>query len=117
MKNQGRIIVGFVVVFIIALFSVLNVDAVPLNLGVTKIEVPLIFVILTSAFLGALLIFITSFTTLRKKEKEMKQIQMEKEEEINNLHKLLEEKPQEIPEETEEEKMDSSFQDPSQKRN
>lgn len=91
MKKQGQIIIGFVVVFIIVLFSVLNVDKVPLNLGFTKINAPLILIILISSFLGAILIFVNSFATILKKNKEIKTLNQ-------NIEEKLAEKVQEVDE-------------------
>ena len=55
MKNQWRLIVSIVLVLIIILFSVLNVDNVPINFGFGQVVAPLIIVIVISLLLGSVL--------------------------------------------------------------
>ena len=55
MKTQWLLLVGLVFAIIIAVFSVVNVDPVPVNYVFGETEFPLILVILASALLGALM--------------------------------------------------------------
>lgn len=56
MKGQWIVIVGFIIVIIVALFSVINVEPVEVNFLFGKNEWPLVLVILFSALLGGLVI-------------------------------------------------------------
>lgn len=53
MRGQSAFIIGIVAAIIIAIFSVINVDPVPVNYMFGTSEWPLILVILGSVFLGA----------------------------------------------------------------
>ncbi|WP_422123076.1 lipopolysaccharide assembly LapA domain-containing protein [Planococcus sp. X10-3] len=55
MKTQWLLLVGLVFAIIIAVFSVVNVDEVPVNYVFGEAEFPLILVILAAALLGALM--------------------------------------------------------------
>lgn len=55
MKSQVYIISGLVFALIIAVFAVINVDAVEVNYLFTTTESPLILVILGSALIGSLM--------------------------------------------------------------
>lgn len=55
MKFQWSLLIGLIFAVIIAVFAVVNVDAVPVNYVFGRAEWPLILVILGSALLGALL--------------------------------------------------------------
>ncbi|HSJ36952.1 MAG TPA: lipopolysaccharide assembly protein LapA domain-containing protein [Planococcus sp. (in: firmicutes)] len=55
MKTQWLLLVGLVFAIIIAVFSVVNVDPVPVNYVFGEAEFPLILVILAAALLGALM--------------------------------------------------------------
>lgn len=74
MKNQSKIIVGFILVFIVAIFSVINTDKVAVNFGFATIQSPLIFIILGSTVLGALIVFVTWFSSFWKQRKEIKEM-------------------------------------------
>lgn len=74
MKNQSKIIIGFILVFIVAIFSVINTDKVAVNFGFTKVQSPLIFIILGSTVIGALIVFITWFSSFWKQRKEIKEM-------------------------------------------
>lgn len=55
MKLQWLVLLAFLFAVMITIFSVVNVDAVPVNFVFGKAEWPLILVILVSALLGFLL--------------------------------------------------------------
>ncbi len=72
MKNQWRLIVGIVLVLIIIMFSVLNVESVPVNFGFGEVIAPLIIIIVISLLLGSVLTLIVSTTSTAHTKKEMK---------------------------------------------
>ncbi|KAF1301176.1 LapA family protein [Enterococcus sp. JM9B] len=74
MKNQWRAILGFVLVLIVVLFAVFNTMPVAINFGFGKIEAPLILVILGSTILGAIILFLTSTSTLWQQRKTIKEL-------------------------------------------
>jgi putative membrane protein len=91
MKNQGRVIIGFILVLIIVLFAVLNNKSVPVSLGFTSFSAPLILVIIGSALLGALIIFLTASASLWQQKKEIKELTRELGEYKENLDKKVSE--------------------------
>lgn len=54
MKAQTAFIVGVIAAILIAVFAVMNVESVPVNLLFTQAEWPLILIILFSVLLGAI---------------------------------------------------------------
>ncbi|MFC4356043.1 lipopolysaccharide assembly LapA domain-containing protein [Chryseomicrobium palamuruense] len=86
MKAQWIILIGLILAIVIAIFAVVNVDAVPVNYLFGEAEWPLILVILGSALLGALvsglLAMVRSFTLSRK----VKALEAEKTKRDAELH-------------------------------
>lgn len=80
MKDHGKLITGFILVCIVVIFSVINTRRVVVNFGFTEITSPLIFIILGSAIVGALIVFITWFSNFWKQRKELKRLKSELEE-------------------------------------
>ena len=74
MKHQSKLIVGFVLVFIVVVFSVINTEKVAVNFGFAIVQSPLIFIILGSTILGALIVFVTWFSNFWRQRKEVKQL-------------------------------------------
>ena len=58
MKKQSSVIIGFLLVLIIVVFAVLNNRNVPVNFGIASFSAPLILVIIGSAIIGALIVFV-----------------------------------------------------------
>lgn len=77
MKKQSSVIIGFLLVLVIVLFAVLNNKNVPVSFGVASFSAPLILVIIGSAIIGALIVFITASTTLWQQKKQIKQLTKE----------------------------------------
>lgn len=75
MKNQWRVWAGFLLIFLVVIFAILNNEPVPVNLLVAKIEAPLILVILGSAIIGALIISLVATGTLWHQNKTIKSLQ------------------------------------------
>lgn len=72
MKNQWRIIVGFVLALIIVLFAILNNNEVNVSIVVSTFKAPLILIILGSAIIGALIALLTSTGTMWSQKKTIK---------------------------------------------
>lgn len=72
MKNQWRIIVGFVLALIVVLFAILNNNEVNVSVVVGTFKAPLILIILGSAIIGALVALLTSTGTMWTQKKTIK---------------------------------------------
>ncbi|WP_438713755.1 LapA family protein [Enterococcus sp. AZ109] len=93
MKRQWKVILGFILVLIIVIFAVLNNQEVPVNFGFSKIFSPLILIIIGSAIIGALVVFLTSSATMFQQKRQVKQLQKQIEDfENSNQEKLAEDK-------------------------
>lgn len=92
MKNQWRVIVGVILVFIIVLFAVLNSQSVPVSFGFTKITGPLILIIIISAILGFTIGLLTSIGTILKQKKTIKELKEELKDYQINQKQSMEEK-------------------------
>lgn len=88
MKNQWRLVVGIILVLIIALFAILNVEAVPVNFGFAKVEWPLIMIILGSLFIGAIVTVLVSTSANMQTKKRLKLA----EKELQESNQKIEEK-------------------------
>lgn len=93
MKKQWKVILGFILVLIVVVFALSNSQEVPVNFLIKKFYLSLILVIIGSALIGALIILLTSGTTLFQQRKEIKQLkQTIQRYETENEKKLAEEK-------------------------
>lgn len=98
MKFQWTWLVGIVFALIIALFSVMNVDAVPVNYVFGTSEWPLVLVIIGSALLGAAVSGTVALIRSYKLNAKIKELKKEvatqqyaidaKEEELVSLRKI-----------------------------
>lgn len=79
MKGQTYIISALIFALIVAVFAVINVEAVTVNYLFTTGEVPLILVILISALMGGLTTGGFGIYHLRKSQKEIKLLRNENE--------------------------------------
>lgn len=75
MKHQWRIIVGFVLVLIVVLFAVSNNTVVDVSFLVVEMKAPLILIILGSAIVGALIVVLTSVSTIWSQKRTIKKMQ------------------------------------------
>jgi putative membrane protein len=89
MKKQSSVIIGFLLVLIIILFAVLNNKNVPVSFGIASFSAPLILVIIGSAIIGALIVFVTTSTALWQQKKQIKQLTRELTESKNNLDQKI----------------------------
>ncbi len=91
MKKQSNVIVGFLLVLVIVLFAVLNNKNVPVSFGFASFSAPLILVIIGSALIGALIVFLTAWTTLWQQKKQIKNLTQENEAYQAELQKKIDE--------------------------
>lgn len=93
MKKQWKVFLGFILVLLIVIFAISNSQEVPVNFLIKKIYLSLVLVIIGSALIGALVVFLTSGATLFQQRKEIKQLKETIQSyETNNEQKLAEEK-------------------------
>ena len=71
MKNQLKLVITLVIVVIISLFAIINNANVPINFIFTKVELPLIIILVLAILIGGLLSYLLSLTNLIQKNKEI----------------------------------------------
>lgn len=74
MKAQTAFIIGVVAAIIIAVFAVMNVESVPVNLLFVEAKWPLILVILGSVLLGAIVAGAMSVLKVHQQKLEIKRL-------------------------------------------
>lgn len=74
MKNQWRIVLGLILTLLIVIFAVLNNLPVAINFAFTKVTIPLIVVIIGSAFIGAIIVSLVSTGTMWQQKREIKKL-------------------------------------------
>ncbi|MGM9903947.1 hypothetical protein A5844_000179 [Enterococcus sp. 10A9_DIV0425] len=89
MKKQTSVIAGFLLVLVIVVFAVLNNQNVPVRFGFASFQAPLILVIIGSALIGALIVFLTASATLWQQKKQLKQLNKELSESQTDLQKKI----------------------------
>ncbi|KRM26055.1 lipopolysaccharide assembly protein LapA domain-containing protein [Limosilactobacillus panis] len=78
MKKQSTTIISIILIIIIVIFAVANTASVAVNLLFTKFQMPLILLILVCLLIGALIIYLLSFSTHLKQDKELKELRASK---------------------------------------
>jgi lipopolysaccharide assembly protein A len=78
LKGQTSIILAIIFAIIVAIFAVINVDAVPVNFLFVTSEAPLILVILFSVLMGSIITGAFGFVKVFKLQKEIKKLKNEK---------------------------------------
>lgn len=73
MKRQGKVIIAILIVILIAVFSVMNTEAVPVHFGFVTVSWPLVLVLLAAVFLGAILMFLFATIANYQNKKIIKQ--------------------------------------------
>ncbi|MFP7286121.1 LapA family protein [Shouchella clausii] len=86
MKAQTAFIIGIIAAIIIAVFAVLNVESVPVNLLVVKAQWPLILVILGSVLLGAIVAGMMSLMKVLQLNAEIKRLRTAKQANVDQPH-------------------------------
>ncbi|KRM91697.1 LapA family protein [Fructilactobacillus florum] len=77
MKKQVAVICGIIIVFLLAIFVLLNMEDTAINFGFATVKMPLILVVLTNLLIGALLVFLFSSVTSWKASRDSKSSQKE----------------------------------------
>lgn len=77
MKKQWRFWLGFVVIILVVLFSVLNTEEAEVNFGFIQMKQPLVIVIVGSVFIGALIMFLLFFSSYWKRGRKIKTLEKE----------------------------------------
>ena len=75
MKGQGMLISAFVFALVIAVFAVINVEAVQVNFMFAKMTTPLILVILVSTLLGGLTVGLFGMIRIFKLQRLVKSLE------------------------------------------
>lgn len=78
MKKQSTTIISIILLIIIAIFAVANTAPVEVNLLFTKFRSPLVLLIFICLLIGALIIYLFSFSSHLKQDKELKQLRTSK---------------------------------------
>lgn len=91
MKKQWKVFLGFILVLLIVIFALSNSQKIPVNFLIKKVYLSLVLVIIGSALIGALVIFLTSGATLFQQRKEIKQLKATVQNYETNNKQLLEE--------------------------
>lgn len=73
MKRQGKVIIAILIVILIAIFSVMNTESIPIHFGFTTVSWPLVLILLVAVFLGALLMFLFATISNYHNKKTIKQ--------------------------------------------
>ncbi|HZG86916.1 LapA family protein [Paenibacillus sp.] len=77
MKQQWSLILGFFFALVVAVFSVLNVESVPVDYAFGTASFPLIVVILASAFAGGLTVGLFGTIRILRQSRDIRQLRKE----------------------------------------
>lgn len=74
MKKQSATIASIILLMMIVIFALLNTATVEVNLLGIKVQMPLALLIFVCLFIGAGIIYLLSFASHRKTNKELKEL-------------------------------------------
>lgn len=75
MKKQSTMIVSIILLIVFVIFALLNTATVEVNLLFSRVKTPLVLLILVCLLIGALIIYLFSFSNHIKVNKENKELQ------------------------------------------
>ena len=75
MKKQSTMIVSIILLIVFVIFALLNTATVEVNLLFSRVKTPLVLLILVCLLIGALIIYLFSFSNHIKVNKEIKELQ------------------------------------------
>lgn len=75
MKKQSTTIASIVILIIIAIFALLNTATVVVNLFGAQVKIPLVLLIFICLLIGAIIIYLLSFSNHLKTNKQLKELQ------------------------------------------
>lgn len=77
MKKQTGFVLGLILALIVVIFAIMNVETIAINFGFSKVELPLILILLICLVLGALIAVLLSTGTTMSLKRQAKQTQKE----------------------------------------
>lgn len=77
MKKQSTMIVSIILLIVFVIFALLNTATVEVNLLFSRVKTPLVLLILVCLLIGALIIYLFSFSNHLKITKELKELQQQ----------------------------------------
>lgn len=90
MKKQSTMIVSIILLIVFVIFALLNTATVEVNLLFSRVKTPLVLLILVCLLIGALIIYLFSFSNHIKVNKEIKELQKQPDkQEITRLKKEI----------------------------
>ena len=75
MKKQGRLILVFVLLLIVVIFSWLNVRNVTVSFGFTKVTMPLVILLVLAILIGAIIAASLSVSTIVSQKKKINELE------------------------------------------
>lgn len=75
MKKQSTTIASIIILIIIAVFALLNTATVVVNLFGAQVKMPLVLLIFVCLLIGAIIIYLLSFSNHLKINKQLKELQ------------------------------------------
>lgn len=75
MKRQSTTIASIIILIIIAIFALLNTATVVVNLFGAQVKMPLVLLIFICLLIGAIIIYLLSFSNHLKTNKQLKELQ------------------------------------------
>lgn len=88
MKKQSTMVISIILLIIFVIFALLNTATVEVNLLFSQVRIPLVLLILVCLLIGALIIYLFSFSNHLKVNKELKELQKQPgKQEIEQLKK------------------------------
>lgn len=98
MKKQWTTVFLIILTLIVAIFAVMNVDPVIINFGFTSVQMPLAVILIVTLLIGVLMAVLLSTAIIirykseqKKLNQEIKQLEVDKEEEKEELARDYEE--------------------------
>lgn len=90
MKKQSTMIVSIILLIVFVIFALLNTATVEVNLLFSRVKTPLVLLILVCLLIGALIIYLFSFSNHIKVNKEIKELQKQpNKQEITRLKRKI----------------------------
>ena len=91
MKKQSTTIASIVILIIIAIFALLNTATVVVNLFGAQVKMPLVLLIFICLLIGAIIIYLLSFSNHLKTNKQLKELQSSRvsKDELKSIKKRL----------------------------
>lgn len=90
MKKQSTMVISIILLIIFVIFALLNTAQVKVNLLFSQVKMPLVLLILVCLLIGALIIYLFSFSNHLKVNKELKELQAQPgKKEVEKLQKSI----------------------------